>query len=191
MWAMVFTLRNKADMRLVRSTRHPDPQECIWFLRVFWSLTDGSWKAALHPPTSRKSSARTTICICSWDRDDIRAVLCHWRGATQTTNASSRWAGEQCNECRRLQSTLEARPGGFPGGSDHKRVYLQCRRPRFDPWARKIPWRRKWQHILVFLPGKSHGWRNLSGYSPRSRKESDTTERFHFLSFLWTATRSN
>ena len=35
--------------------------------------------------------------------------------------------------------------------------HLQCRRHRFDPWVRKIPWRRKWQPTLVFLPGKSHG----------------------------------
>ena len=32
----------------------------------------------------------------------------------------------------------------------------------------------------VFLPGKSHGRRNLVGYSPRGHKESDTTERLHF-----------
>ena len=30
------------------------------------------------------------------------------------------------------------------------------------------------------LPGKSHGWRSLVGYSPWGRKESDTTERLHF-----------
>ena len=30
----------------------------------------------------------------------------------------------------------------------------QCRRHRFDPWVRKIPWRRKWQPIPAFLPGK-------------------------------------
>ena len=34
---------------------------------------------------------------------------------------------------------------------------LQFRRPGFDPWIRKIPWRRKWQPTSVFLPGKSHG----------------------------------
>ena len=28
------------------------------------------------------------------------------------------------------------------------------------------PWRRKWQFIPVFLPGKSHGQRSLAGYSP-------------------------
>ena len=48
----------------------------------------------------------------------------------------------------------------------------------------KIPWRRKWQPTPVFLPEKSLRWRILMGYSPRGRKESDTTERHHFLSFL-------
>ena len=51
-----------------------------------------------------------------------------------------------------------------------------------DPWVGKIPWRRKWQPTLVFLPGESHGWRNLVGYSPQGRKELDTTERLHLTS---------
>ena len=33
----------------------------------------------------------------------------------------------------------------------------QCKRPGFDPWVRRIPWRRKWQPTPGFLPGKSHG----------------------------------
>ena len=63
-------------------------------------------------------------------------------------------------------------------------VCLQCRRPRFEPWVGKIPWRRKWQPTPGLLPGKSHGQRNLVDYSPWGRKESDTTEslHFHFLS---------
>ena len=36
------------------------------------------------------------------------------------------------------------------------RICLQCGRSRFNPWVRKIPWRRKWQFTLVFLPGESH-----------------------------------
>ena len=36
----------------------------------------------------------------------------------------------------------------------------------FGSWVRKIPKRRKWQPTPVFLPGKSHGQRNLVGYSP-------------------------
>ena len=44
----------------------------------------------------------------------------------------------------------------------------------------------KWQPTPVFLPGKSHGWRNLVGYSPWGRKELDTTERLHFFTFTFT-----
>ena len=32
----------------------------------------------------------------------------------------------------------------------------------FDPWVRKIPWRKKWQPTPVLLPGKSHGRRSLA-----------------------------
>ena len=37
--------------------------------------------------------------------------------------------------------------------------------PGFDPWVRKIPWRRKSQLTPVFLPGKSHGHRSLRGFT--------------------------
>ena len=33
-----------------------------------------------------------------------------------------------------------------------------------------ITWRRKWKPTAVFLPGRSHGWRSLVGYSPRGCK---------------------
>ena len=36
--------------------------------------------------------------------------------------------------------------------------------------------RRAWQPTPVFLPGESHGQRNLAGYSSWGPKESDTTE---------------
>ena len=44
-----------------------------------------------------------------------------------------------------------------------RRLHLQCRRHGFNPWVRKIPWRRKWQPTPVYLPGESHGQRNLAG----------------------------
>ena len=34
------------------------------------------------------------------------------------------------------------------------------------PWVKKISWRRNWQSTPVFLPGKSHGQRSLTGYNP-------------------------
>jgi len=36
--------------------------------------------------------------------------------------------------------------------------------------------RRQWHLTPVLLPGKSHGWRSLVGYSPWGRQESDMTE---------------
>ena len=51
---------------------------------------------------------------------------------------------------------------------------------RFNPWVRKIPWRRQWHATPVLLPGKSHGWRSLVGCSPWGHTESDTTEQLHF-----------
>ena len=43
-----------------------------------------------------------------------------------------------------------------------------------------MPQRRQWQPTPVLLPGKSHGWRSLVGFSPWGRQESDMTERLHF-----------
>ena len=57
--------------------------------------------------------------------------------------------------------------------------HSQCRRCRFNPWVRKIHWRRKWQPTPVFLPGKPHGQKSLEGYSPQGQKELNTTEWLH------------
>ena len=53
-----------------------------------------------------------------------------------------------------------------------------------ETWVGKISWRRKWQPTPVLLPGKSHGLRNLVGYSSWGHKESDPTEELPFLPFL-------
>ena len=80
------------------------------------------------------------------------------------------------------------------GGSDSKESACQCRKPMFDSWVEKIPWRKKCQPTLVFLPGKSHGQRSLVGYSPQDHKESDMTEQlstyrrrknFSFVFTVW------
>ena len=60
-------------------------------------------------------------------------------------------------------------PQSFPGGSG-KDSACQHRRLQFDPWVRKIPWRKKWQSTPVFLSEKSHGQRSLEDYSPWGRK---------------------
>ena len=62
---------------------------------------------------------------------------------------------------------------GFPGGAGGNR---RPKRHKSDPWVGKMPRRREWQPIPVFLPGKFQGQRSLAGYIPRGRKESDMTE---------------
>ena len=47
----------------------------------------------------------------------------------------------------------------------------------FPAFCQLIKWRRKWQPTPVSLPGKSHGWTSLEGYSPWGHKESDMTEQ--------------
>ena len=73
-------------------------------------------------------------------------------------------------------------PGSLPWWLSGEESTCQCRKHGFNPWIRKIPWGRKWQPTLVFLPGKSHGQRSLAGHSPWGLKESDTTEHVSFFS---------
>ena len=67
----------------------------------------------------------------------------------------------------------------FPWWLNGKEFPCQCRSCRFEPWVRKIPWRRKWHPPPVFLLGKSHGQRNLASYSPWGCKELDTIEQLN------------
>ena len=68
---------------------------------------------------------------------------------------------------------------GFPSGASGKELTCQCRRcerHRFNPQVGKIPWKKAWQPTPLFLPGESHGQRNLVGYCPWGHKELDMTE---------------
>ena len=57
------------------------------------------------------------------------------------------------------------------------KVHLQWGIPGFDPWVRKIPWRRTWQPTPVFLP-EDFPWTEEPGeLQSMGHKESDTTER--------------
>ena len=59
-----------------------------------------------------------------------------------------------------------------------QRIHLQCRRPRFNPWAGKIPWRRVRQPTPVFSPRKPMD-RRAGGYSPCSCNKMDTCATAH------------
>ena len=62
---------------------------------------------------------------------------------------------------------------GFPGGSEVKASAWNVGDPGSIPGSG----RRQWQPTPVLLPGESHGWRNLVGYSPWGCKELAMTEQ--------------
>ena len=75
---------------------------------------------------------------------------------------------------------VNAKRGGFPRGAVVKILPANVgdkKRCGFDPWFRKIPWRRKWQPTPVFLPGEFNGQRSPVGYCPWNHKESDMSEQ--------------
>ena len=74
---------------------------------------------------------------------------------------------------------LSSSSGSSRGSSRGKESACQCWRQKkceFDPWIRKLPWRRVWQPTSVFLPGDSHGQKSLAGYLSWGQKALDTTE---------------
>ena len=96
--------------------------------------------------------------------------ICFFRGCAVRLAAGKK-AGEKSHWLSNVSTSLKAQMV----------MSLQCRRPGFDPWVRKIPWRRKWQPTPVLLPGKSYGRRSLVGYSPWDHKELDTTQQLHWM----------
>ena len=85
------------------------------------------------------------------------------------------WRNSVPSGCRVKDSVSLLLVGTSPWWLSSKRIRLQCRRFRFDPWVGKIPWRKKWQPPPAFLP-ETHGQRSLVGYGPWDRKGSDMTE---------------
>ena len=103
-----------------------------------------------------KSAETDTVCqTLSWVPFTSRKIL------QSTINSSNL-----------LMSKLRFR---LPWWLCDKESTCRCKRHRFDPWVRKISWRKKLQSTPVFLPGKCHEQKSLAGYSLWGCKESDTT----------------
>ena len=100
----------------------------------------------------KSQGLRSLVGCCIWGHTEL-----------DTTEAHFQWASRG----HFFVSSLI--PQGFAGSSDD-RLCLQCRRPRFNPWVGKIPWRRKCQPTPVVLPGEFHGQKSLAGYSPWGHK---------------------
>ena len=76
---------------------------------------------------------------------------------------------------------------GFPGGASGKEPSCQCRRYKrhgFDPWVRKIPWRRAWQPLQYFCLENSmdRGAWQATVYGIAKSQTQLSDEHFHFIS---------
>ena len=129
------------------------------------------WKRSVFIPIPKKGNAKEcsnyrTVALISHDSKVILKIL-------------------QARLQQYMNSEFPDVQAGFRKGRGTRdqiaNIYWIIEKAREFP---KIIWRRKWQSTPALLPGKSHGRRSLVGYSPRGRKELDTTKRLHFH-FLW------
>ena len=58
-----------------------------------------------------------------------------------------------------------------PSGKEPTCPHMRYKTLGFDPWLGKIPWRRKWQPVPGFLPGKSHGQKEPGGLQSMGSQE--------------------
>ena len=108
----------------------------------------------------------------------LQARILEW--VTISFSRRSSWPRDRtqvshiAGRCFNLWATGEALGGA--SGKEYTRQCRKCKTHRFNPWVGKIPWRRKWQPIPIFLLKESHGQSSLASYSPWGRKKSDTTK---------------
>ena len=149
-------------------------QTCPCYLRVF--LLCGSGGSEPLAGLSRILAAKVTALWAgpAWPSREAALIISPPGRGIRALEAAPR-----ARQCFPVFLTPNRAFGGFPGGTSAKESACQCRRHkrlRFDPWVRKIPWRRAWQPTPVCSPGETQGKRSLVGYSSWGHKESNTTE---------------
>ena len=73
---------------------------------------------------------------------------------------------------------------GFPCGSDGKESARNAGDLGSIPGLGRSPGEGTGNPLQYSCLEESHGWRSLAGYSPGDRRESDMTERLHFIHSL-------
>ena len=76
----------------------------------------------------------------------------------QALTSPSPLCAPEITDVKEMRPSMDCCPTAFPGGTSGKEPACQCSRPKrhgFNPWVRKIPWKRAWHPTPVFLPGES------------------------------------
>ena len=138
-------------------------------------------KCAFLGPTLRES------CFQFWNASRVLATVLPWavRGTASILYLicnmillakiyrKNFWNGIRCLMTDNQGITHTEKDIGLPWWLSGKSSIYQGRIHGFNPWVRKIPWRRKWQPTLVFLPGKYHEEGSLEATVHEGAKESD------------------
>ena len=131
-----------------------------WF--IFWNIFSTHTHTTSHPPAPSAHlppNSLLGLLSCLWR---IQICLCRCLFMCGYVYGLLRWHNGKEPACK-------------------------CRRHGFDLWVGKIPWRRKWQPIPVFLPGESQEQVSLVGYSPWDHRvgHSWATNTFTFIGTRW------
>ena len=151
---------------------HISKDKHVWLSGTAWLAVDvvpGEVLVCWHQWSRAVKLADSSVSYETSTGSTLNAgKFCLWSEHIKSDTRAGAWWG--LGEVTETLFTylLAFRYRDFPGGSDGKESACQCRRHRrrgFSHWVGKIPWRRKWQHTPVFLPGESHGQRSLAGCS--------------------------
>ena len=158
-------LETKQKPVLIYHSENLGPLRIMINLRcVLYKWNYKAWMLAHLFTTWFDEYFKPTIATHCSEKDSFQNITVHW----QCIRTQEFWW--RCTVRLMLFSCLLTQHLTFPGSSvvskESTCQYRRHRRCRFSPWIGKISWRRKWQPIPVFLPGKSHGQRNLASYSP-------------------------
>ena len=137
------------------------------FSKVMTLKAKSEWQGASHLKTTKENNVWQAL---EWEEPDVsretlKVQSQRWTGQLKEQKWEEPFKGGQFP----ITCGFTSRCNSFPSGASGKEPACQCRRIKrweFDPWVRRIPWRRKWRPTPVFLPGESHGQRSLVGYSP-------------------------
>ena len=107
----------------------------------------------------------------------VQGMTLDTEGVTVTCQSLGSWRNRQWWANKQTASLLWWASQVVQSAEEPACHCIRHKREGFDPWVRKIPWRRKWQPTPVFLPGKFHGQRRLVGHSTQGHTELDMTEQ--------------
>ena len=127
-------------------------------------MDGGAWWAAVHEVAksrTRLSDFTFTFHFRALEKEmATHSSILAWRipGTGDPGGLPSMGSHRVGHDC----SNLAVAAGGA-SGKEPVWQFRRCKRHGFNPWVRKISWKRV---SPIFLPEESHGQRSLVGYSP-------------------------